>query len=72
MERISIQDLASLLSTKSGLKRKDAERFVTIAFEVVKSGLTAERLVKIKGLGTFKIVDIESRESVNVNTGERV
>ena len=72
MERISIQEIASILTAKSGLKKKDAERFATTIFEVVKDGLEAERLVKIKGLGTFKVIDIEARESVNINTGERV
>ena len=72
MERVSIQDLAAILVTKSGLKKKDAERFATVIFDVIKDGLISDRLVKIKGLGTFKIIDIESRESVNVNTGERV
>ncbi len=72
MERISIQEIANVLVAKSGLKKKDAERFGTTLFEVVKDGLASDRLVKIKGLGTFKIIDIEARESVNVNTGERV
>ena len=72
MDRISIQDIASVLTVKSGLKKKDAERFATTIFEVVKDGLESDRLVKIKGFGTFKVIDIEARESVNVNTGERV
>ena len=72
MERISIQEIAAVLVNKSGLKKKDAERFATTMFEVVKDGLASDRLVKIKGLGTFKVIDIEARESVNVNTGERV
>ena len=72
MDRISIQEIAAILTVKSGLKKKDAERFATTLFEVVKDGLESERLVKVKGLGTFKVIDIEARESVNVNTGERV
>ena len=72
MERLSIQELAAVLVTKSGLKKKDAERFATVMFDVVKEGLAADRQVKIKGLGTFKVIDIDSRESVDVNTGERV
>ena len=72
MERMSIQEIAAILSYKNGLKKKDAERFATTMFEVVKDGLEADRLVKIKGLGTFKVIDIEARESVNINTGERV
>lgn len=72
MERISIQELAAVLVTKSGLKKKEAERFATVMFDVVKEGLSADRQVKIKGLGTFKVIDIDSRESVDVNTGERM
>ena len=72
MERISIQDLSAILVDKCGLKKKEAERFASVAFEVVKDGLKEDRQVKIKGLGTFKFVNIESRESINVNTGERV
>ena len=72
MERISIQELSAILVTKNGLKKKEAERFATVIFDVIKDGLAADRLVKIKGLGTFKVIDIDSRESVNVNTGERV
>ena len=72
MERVSIQEIAAVLCEKNGLKRKDAEIFATTLFDVVKEGLTVDRIVKIKGLGTFKIIDIEARESINVNTGERV
>ena len=72
MERVSILEIAAILTAKSKLKKKDAERFANTIFEVVKDGLATDRLVKIKGLGTFKVIDIESRESVNVNTGERV
>ena len=72
MERVSILEIAAILTAKSKLKKKDADRFANTIFEVVKDGLATDRLVKIKGLGTFKVIDIESRESVNVNTGERV
>ena len=72
MEKISIQELAAVLTIKNGLKKKEAEQFVTMIFEVVKDNLMSERQIKIKGLGTFKIVEIEARESINVNTGERV
>ena len=72
MERKSIQEVAAVLTAKSGLKKKDAERFATTLFEVVKESLLTDRIVKIKGLGTFKIIDIEARESININTGERV
>ena len=59
MERVSIQELSAILVTKCGLKKKEAERFATAVFEVVKDGLKEDRLVKVKGLGTFKVIDIE-------------
>ena len=72
MERISIQEIANILIAKNGLKKKDADSFVAAMFDVVKDGLQSDRLVKVKGLGTFKVIDIEPRESVNINSGERV
>lgn len=72
MSKISVNELAQVLVEKNGLGQKDAEQFVAAIFDVVKKGLERENLVKIKGLGTFKIIGVEARESVNVNTGERV
>lgn len=72
MDKISIQEIATVLIEKNGLKRKEAEQFVLTMFDLIKESLATDRVVKIKGLGTFKVVDIEARESVNVNTGERV
>ena len=72
MGRLTIQDIAVVLAEKSGLSKKDARQFVTSFFDVVQSGLQRDKLVKIKGLGTFKVIDVDARESVNVNTGERV
>lgn len=71
-ERVSIQEIAAILVEKHSLRKKEAETFVLTMFDLVKEALTTDRLVKIKGLGTLKVVDIEARESVNVNTGERV
>ena len=72
MGRLTIQDIAVVLAEKSGLSKRDARQFVTSFFDVVQSGLQRDKLVKIKGLGTFKVIDVDARESVNVNTGERV
>ena len=72
MEKISIQEIAAVLIEKNGLRRKEAELFVQTMFDLIKESLSTDRVVKVKGLGTFKIIDIEARESVNVNTGERV
>ena len=72
MGRLTINDLAGVLVQKNGLSPKEATSFVTAVFDVVKEELTADQIVKVRGLGTFKIIGVEARESVNVNTGERV
>lgn len=72
MEKISIQEIVTALMKKSGLRESDAGHFVAAMFDVVQEGLERDSLVKVKGLGTFKIIDVEARESVNVNTGERI
>ena len=70
-ERLTIQDLIDLLAAKHSMTKKDAEAFVKEFFLLIEQALENEKTVKIKGLGTFKLVDVDSRESVNVNTGER-
>lgn len=70
-ERLTIQDLTDLLAAKHSMTKKDAEAFVKEFFLLIEQALESEQTVKIKGLGTFKLIDVDSRESVNVNTGER-
>ncbi len=70
-ERLTIQDLTDLLAAKHSMTKKDAEAFVKEFFLLIEQTLESENTVKIKGLGTFKLIDVDSRESVNVNTGER-
>ena len=70
-ERLTIQDLTDLLASKHSMTKKDAEAFVKEFFLLIEQALENEKTVKIKGLGTFKLIDVDSRESVNVNTGER-
>lgn len=72
MAKISILDIAKAIVSKHGLSQQDAEKFVTAFFSVINEGLEREKIVKVKGLGTFKVIDVRERESVNVNTGERV
>ena len=72
MGKVTIQDIAVILSERHGLAKKEASGFVSALFDVVREALERDRIVKIKGLGTFKIIDVDARESVNVNTGERV
>lgn len=70
-ERLTIQDLIDLLAAKHSMTKKDAEAFVKEFFLLIENALENEKIVKIKGLGTFKLVDVDSRESIHVNTGER-
>ena len=72
MGKIAIQDVASKLIVQNGLSKKEATRFANKMFDLIREALEEDKTVKVKGLGTFKIIDVESRESVNVNTGERV
>ena len=71
-EKITLQDLINLFSEKQGMNKKDAEVFVRTMFELIEEALATEKYVKIKGLGTFKLTEVDSRDSVNVNTGERI
>ena len=70
--KINWQDLAAELAASAGIPRKDAEAFVRTFFDVLGKGVLADKSVKVKALGTFKLVEVQERESVNVNTGERI
>lgn len=70
-EKLNIQDLVDLLAEKHGMSKKNADSFVKEFFQLIEESLEKDKYVKIRGLGTFKLIDVESRESVNVNTGER-
>lgn len=70
-EKLNIQDLIDLLAEKHGMSKKNADSFVKEFFQLIEESLEKDKYVKIKGLGTFKLIDVESRESINVNTGER-
>ncbi len=72
MAKISITDLAGVIAKQRKLSTKDVKKFISAMFLVVDKGLDADRLVKIKGLGTFKVTSVKPRESINVNTGARV
>ena len=72
MEKINLYDLASILVSKYAIDKSSARNFIQAFVETIHEGVRNDRQVKIKGLGTFKIIGVESRESVNVNTGERV
>ena len=70
--KLSIQDLASAYAEKSGIDQKSAHAFVKTVFEIVEEFISTDKIVKIKGFGTFKLISVSDRESVNVNTGERI
>lgn len=72
MGKLSISEIAQVLVDNKGLSQKDSENFVAAMFDIIQTALERDKLVKIKGLGTFKIIDVEARESINVNSGERV
>lgn len=72
MGKIQIAELADILVQRNGLNKRDAKTFVSAIFDIVKEGLAKDKIVKIRGFGTFKIISVEARESVNVNTGERL
>lgn len=72
MSKISLSDLAQRLAQKSGISLQDAELFIRKMFDVANEGLQSDKLVKMKWLGTFKVMAVKDRESVDVNTGERI
>jgi nucleoid DNA-binding protein len=72
MGKIFMTELADMLAQKANISKREAQQFLTDFIETIQDGVNNDKLVKIKGLGTFKVIDVDARESVNVNTGERV
>lgn len=70
--KVLLQDLAQSIAAKRKMQRKDAETFLKAFFETISDGILLDKTVKVKGLGTFKMIEVQDRESVNVNTGERI
>jgi len=71
-EKLLLQDLVVLLAKKSGITQKEADKFFRELFQLVLEGIYGNDIVKIKDFGTFKLVKINSRESVDVNTGNKI
>lgn len=69
---LTIRDLAEVLVQKHQLDSRSAEMFLNVVIETIHEGLKNDRVVKVKGFGTFKLTAVRERESINVNTGERV
>ena len=72
MAKTALQLIADTVAKKYKITVKEAEKFVSAMFDIMNEGLKTDKLVKVKGLGTFKVQAVKPRESVNVNTGERV
>ena len=72
MSKSSLSVLAKAVASKRGLTQAEAERFIATMFEVAGDGIKEDKLLKMKWLGTFKITSVKDRESVDVNTGERI
>jgi nucleoid DNA-binding protein len=72
MGKLTIQEIAAILQNKNGFDKREANLFVNTMFQVIQERLETDGIVKVKGLGTFKMIDVEARESVSVRTGERV
>lgn len=71
-DKVTLQDLAVELAKCHQLEGADAESFIKMFFTLIEDGLAADKYVKIKGLGAFKLTEVDSRESIDVNTGKRI
>lgn len=71
-DKFTQQDLADLLAQRHEMEQADAEAFVKTLFALIEESIETDKYVKIKGLGTFKLIDVDARESIDVNTGERI
>ena len=72
MGKITLVNIAEELVAKSGLTKEDADKFLHAFVETIEKGLRDDKMVKVRGLGTFKLMDVSDRGSVDVNTGERI
>ena len=71
-DKLTLQELIDLLAARHQMEPQDADAFVRAFWALIEEGLKSDNYVKIKGLGTFKLIDTEARESINVQTGERI
>ena len=72
MNKLTLNNIAKVLVEKNGLEPKEAMMFTTAMFDLIHDRLNEDGIVKVKGLGTFKMIRVDARESINVRTGERV
>ena len=71
-DKLTLQELIDLLAARHQMEPQDADAFVRAFWALIEEGLKSDNYVKIKGLGTFKLIDTEARESINIQTGERI
>ncbi|MDR0756648.1 MAG: HU family DNA-binding protein, partial [Tannerella sp.] len=71
-ERFSLYNIAEILSEKTGIKTQDTEKFLDELISVINEGIRNDHPVKVRGLGVFKVILVKERESIHVNTGERI
>lgn len=69
--RLTLQDIAALLAERTGKDKQQAELFLKELVAQIREGVYSDKIAKVKGIGTFKIILVDQRESVHVNTGER-
>ena len=69
---VKLTDIAASMANKLGISKAEADKFVASMVDVMNDALHYEKTLKVKGLGTFKVTSVNARESVNVNTGERI
>ena len=72
MEKISLSSIVEALAAKGGITREAASNFMHAFIKTIEKGLQENGMVKVKGLGTFKLLEVSDRSSVDVNTGERI
>lgn len=70
-KKLQLQDIAEAVSLRENISRREAETFMRALFDTVEQALLDDKFIKIKGLGTFKLIAVSERESININTGER-
>ena len=72
ISKLNMQDIIDLLVAKNGISKEEAEKFIVELFNLIEKGLSTDELIKIKDLGTFRLTPIQERESVDVNTKEKI
>ncbi|KAA6315377.1 DNA-binding protein HU, partial [termite gut metagenome] len=70
-DKLNIQNIIDEVAQKHGMNKKETDAFIKELFLLIEHALEKDKIVKLKGFGTFKLINVDARESINVNTGER-